>query len=170
MGGPYSVGIPNQQNPVYDPTENQPLVRNYDQYSYNGYARVQNLIANIVLKETTGNNDATISLMATPIEAEQAKLDYFNEVVQGVLPLFLLFMYILPVFTIVSLIVKEKEYRTRETMRMMGMTDTPYWLSWFAYYTMLNTAISIIAWLVLCINVIGPSNPWWVFLFIWLYG
>lgn len=88
----------------------------------------------------------------------------------GILPLLMLFMYILPVFTIVSLIVKEKESKARESMRMMGMTDSPYWLSWFAYYTILNTILSLIAWAVLCINVIGFSNPIFVFLWIWLYG
>ena len=79
-------------------------------------------------------------------------------------------MYILPVFTIVSLIVKEKESKTKESMRMMGMTDTPYWLSWLAYYTVLNTILSLVAWLVLCINVIGASNPFYIFLMIWMYG
>jgi len=88
----------------------------------------------------------------------------------GVLPLLMLFMYILPVFFIVSLIVKEKESKARESMRMMGMTDSPYWLSWFAYYTILNTLLSLIAWAVLCINVIGFSNPIFVLLWIWLYG
>lgn len=55
-------------------------------------------------------------------------------------------------------------------MRIMGMTDTPYWMSWFVYYTLINTIMSLIAWLVLCINVIGPSDKFFVFLFIWLYG
>lgn len=66
--------------------------------------------------------------------------------------------------------VKEKESKARESMRMMGMTDFPYWLSWFVYYTVLNTILSLIAWLVLCINVIEYSNPLYVLLFIWLYG
>jgi ATP-binding cassette, subfamily A (ABC1), member 3 len=82
----------------------------------------------------------------------------------------MLFMYILPVFTIVSLIVKEKESKARESMRMMGMTDFPYWLSWFVYYTVINTALSLTAWGVLCINVIGFSNIYYVFAWIWLYG
>jgi hypothetical protein len=139
-------------------------------YAYRGYSMLQNMIANIVLKQATGVNAATISLMAVPEEADIQQLDPFSQVVSGVLPLFLLFMYILPVFTIVSLMVKEKESKARESMRMMGMTDVPYWLSWFIYYTALNTILSVIAWLVLCINVIGASNPWYVLLFIWLYG
>lgn len=89
---------------------------------------------------------------------------------KGVLPLFLLYAFILPVFTIVSLLVKEKESKARESMRMMGMTDFPYWLSWFTYYTIINTVLSLVAWGVLCINVIGQSNVFYVFTWIWLYG
>lgn len=131
---------------------------------------LHNLIANFVLKQATGKQDATISLMTIPMDAATKPLDLFSTVVSLVLPRFLLFMYILPVFKIVSLIVQEKESKARESMRMMGMTDTPYWLSWFVHYSLLNTIISLIAWAVLTINVIGPSNKLYVLLFIWLYG
>ena len=131
---------------------------------------LHNLVANVVLKISTGNDAATISLMAVPELATTTSLDAFSEVLSGVLPLLLLFIYILPVFTVVSLIVREKETKAKESMRMMGMTDFPYWLSWFVYYTVLNTVLSLIAWGVLCINVIGSSNPLYVFAYLWLYG
>ena len=67
-------------------------------------------------------------------------------------------------------LVKEKESRTKESMRMMGMTDTAYWLSWFVYYTMINTLISTLSWLILLYNVINFSTPFYVWLFFWLYG
>jgi hypothetical protein len=131
---------------------------------------LHNLIANIVLRISTGDNAATISLMAVPELSAAIELDSFSEILSGVLPLLILFMYIYPVFNTVSLIVKEKESKTKESMRMMGMTDTPYWLSWFVYYTTLNTIFSVLAWAVLCINVIGASNPFWILIYIWLYG
>ena len=67
-------------------------------------------------------------------------------------------------------LVKEKESRTKESMRMMGMTDTAYWLSWFIYYTMINTMISTLAWLILLYNVINFSRSFYIWLFFWLYG
>lgn len=53
---------------------------------------------------------------------------------------------------------------------MMGMTDTAYWLSWFIYYTMINTMISTLAWLILLYNVINFSRSFYIWLFFWLYG
>jgi ATP-binding cassette subfamily A (ABC1) protein 5 len=46
-------------------------------------------------------------------------------------------------------IVAEKENKVKESMRMMGLRDTAYWLSWFSYYTLLNTTISFFTYLIL---------------------
>ena len=67
-------------------------------------------------------------------------------------------------------IVREKESRCKESMRMMGMTDWPYWLSWFVYFTCINTVLTTTAWLIMCINVIGHSNYFLIWLYMWLYG
>ena len=69
------------------------------------------------------------------------------------LPLFLLITYIPPVYNMTFKIVREKESRAKETMRIMGMTDLPYWLSWLVYYTCINTMVTTLAWLVLLFNV-----------------
>lgn len=79
-------------------------------------------------------------------------------------------LYILPVFNTVFYIVKEKEQRAKESMRMMGLNDMPYWLSWFCFYTIQNTITSFLAWLTLSINMFAESNQFLIFLTIWCYG
>lgn len=71
----------------------------------------------------------------------------------GVLPLFMMLIFILPVYNTVFGIVKEKESRAKESMRMMGMGDTAYWLSWFVFYSIICILIVTIAAGVLSINV-----------------
>ena len=34
-------------------------------------------------------------------------------------------------------------------MRMMGLGDFAYWCSWFTYYTVVNTAISTLTWIIM---------------------
>ena len=67
-------------------------------------------------------------------------------------------------------IVREKESRIKETMRIMGMTDLPYWLSWFVFYTVINTIVATLSWSTLMFKVVNYSEPMYVWLFIWLYG
>ena len=51
-------------------------------------------------------------------------------------------------------ITREKESRIKETMRIMGMTDAPYWLSWFCFYTLINTIVTTCSYLVLTYNIV----------------
>ena len=88
----------------------------------------------------------------------------------GLLPFFIMVAYIPMVYNLVFKIVSEKETRAKEIMRIMGMTDLPYWLSWFVFYTCINTVVTTLAWGTLMFKVINYSNPFYVWLFFWLYG
>jgi len=63
----FANAIPNQQNPVFDPTRMAPDMNGFEQYSRRGYAYLHNLLANQVLKYSTGNPDAGIKLMTSPV-------------------------------------------------------------------------------------------------------
>jgi len=41
---------------------------------------------------------------------------------------------LVPVSRLISRISSEKETKIRESMKMMGLTDTPWWLSWIIMY------------------------------------
>jgi len=125
----------------------------------------------MVLRDASSNDDAFINMLSTPMPAEQIISDSFYSILSGVLPLFMLLIFILPVYNVVSGIVKEKEARTKESMRMMGMGDLAYWFSWFVFYSTISTVIITIAWGILCINVIGAgTNVMYVWLYFFLYG
>ena len=170
MGGQKSVGIPNQKSPVWSPTANVPDLTNYEKYSERGFAYLQNLAANVILKQETGIDSASIALMTLPENPTNMDSDSFAQILQNLLPFFMLLMYIPPVYNTVFLLVREKESRCKESMRMMGMTDWPYWLSWFVYFTCINTVLTTMAWLIMCINVIGHTNHFLFWLYMWLYG
>jgi ATP-binding cassette subfamily A (ABC1) protein 3 len=86
------------------------------------------------------------------------------------LPFFILLIYILPVYRMISRIVSEKESKARESMKMMGMSDTPYWLSWFTYYLIVVTIISILCIIILSINVVVYSSKGIIFAYFWIFG
>lgn len=106
----------------------------------------------MLLRQVTNKNDANINMLIVPMQSDLAIVDKFaamNSIFANLVSL----LFILPVFNIVFFIVKEKEQRVKESMRMMGMTDFSYWMSWFIYYTMINTVTSFVAWVTLSINV-----------------
>jgi hypothetical protein len=50
-------------------------------------------------------------------------------------PVFFLAMMMLYFVTMARGLVKEKELKLKEGMRMMGLRELPYWASWFSYYS-----------------------------------
>lgn len=86
------------------------------------------------------------------------------------LTLFILLMYIPLLYRTVYRIVFEKMTKAKESMRIMGMSDFSYWLSWWTYYTIVNTLLVTGAWAALNINVFPIQSSFILWITIWLYG
>jgi len=80
----------------------------------------------------------------------------------------MLLAYIPPVYNMTFKIVREKETRAKETMRIMGMTDLPYWFSWFFFYSCINFVVSTLAWAILLFKVVNYSQPMFIWIFFFL--
>jgi hypothetical protein len=109
-------------------------------------------------------------MMFVPYKADAYISDEFGMVLSNMMSFFMLLMYILPVYRLISNIVSEKESKARESMRMMGLSDASYWLSWFTYYLIIVTIISVLCIIILSANVFKYSNRGYIFLYFWVYG
>jgi len=145
-------------------------VGDYEKYLRRGYGTLHNVAANIILKLETGLDDAGISLVAKPMPAETNVTDSFTQVWSKIFPFLVILMFIPPVYNMISLLVREKETRIKESMRMMGMGSAAYWLSWYVYYTLVSSLIVVLAWGILMYNCIVHSSPALVLFFLFLFA
>lgn len=113
---------------------------------------------------------AQIVNMVTPSKVPVVYIDGLTLLLQTALTLFILLSYIPVVYRTVYRIVFEKVTKAKESMRIMGMTDLPYWMSWFCHYTIVNTILTTGAWAVLMINVFPAGSGFMLWAIIWLYG
>jgi ATP-binding cassette subfamily A (ABC1) protein 3 len=105
-----------------------------------------------------------------PYKSDAYIKDDFDRVLRTMLPFFMLLMYILPVYRLISNIVSEKETKARESMKMMGLSNSSYWFSWFVYYFIIVLIISIACTIILSFNVFKYSNRGIIFLYFFIYG
>ena len=147
-----------------------PNTDGFTDYLTRGYSVLHNLAANVILKLETDTAEASINVLSAPLPSNYDSNDDYGQIIQGVLPQLILLIFIPPVYNMVFMLVKEKESRIKESMRMMGMRDSAYWLSWYVYYTCVSTAIVFLAWLVLLINAIKYSNPFLILVFMIFYA
>lgn len=132
---------------------------------------MQNWITNSVLRVKAKNQTAPhISVSVIPFTTAPYTDDPFRYFLETNLPFFMLLIYILPVYRLISNMVTEKESKARESMKIMGLKDFSYWLSWFAYHLFSVTVISLLCIVILSFNVIVNSNKLLLFLLFWIFG
>ena len=113
---------------------------------------------------------ASIVTVAVPARLPTYTEDDFDKILIRVLSFFIIIMFVPPVYRTTYRIVQEKDSKVKESMRMMGLQDFAYWSSWYTYYTLINTAISVISWAILY-NLVFSKTAWWILLaMLWLFG
>lgn len=65
-------------------------------------------------------------------------------------PFFIMIIYLIPFLYVTSKIASEKESKVKEGMKMMGLRDSMYYLSWIITYFFLSLITSLFVTIVLC--------------------
>nr|XP_055031860.1 ATP-binding cassette sub-family A member 5 isoform X2 [Misgurnus anguillicaudatus] len=139
-------------------------------YWYSGFVRLQSLIDAAIIqmqtKRSVGNElKVRAVMMGHPGSVEVQKF-----------PHALISIYLVVAFTpfvsfLIVNVAAEKEQRLKDTMGMMGLYDSAFWLSWGLLYAVLVTTMSILmAVIATCTPLFSNSNFFVIFLLIFLYG
>ena len=131
---------------------------------------MQNWVANTILKHETKRSTAHITAMTVPMKIPPLLRDPFAFMLAIVAPYVFMLMYIPMLYRTTFRIVEEKEKRIRETMRMMGMKETPYWASWFMYHFVISMIISILISFISSYFIFTYTTVFTLWLLFFLYG
>lgn len=85
-------------------------------------------------------------------------------------PFFLMFTFLIPLYYIVSKLAEEKESKSREGMKMMGLKDSTYFLSWMTTFGIVIAIMSILVLIMTCFITFRQSNKFLVFILSFIYG
>lgn len=124
----------------------------------------------LILRDQTNNTLARMTIGYTPMKTPDYSSDTFLLNTVAFMPLIFILSYIAPVFRVIALVVAEKESKVREGMRMMGLKDSAYWISWFLQYLIINVVIALGVAGIACGWLFIYTSYGLFFLFIFLYG
>ncbi|KAK6171363.1 hypothetical protein SNE40_019569 [Patella caerulea] len=92
-------------------------------------------------------------------------------IIQTLASIYFVFAYSLFINFLTTNIVAEKEKKIREGMKMMGLKDVVFWLSWSLIYAALILLVTIIVIIIAyASNFLPNSNIFLLFLMLFLYG
>ncbi|XP_035262804.1 ATP-binding cassette sub-family A member 5 [Anguilla anguilla] len=140
-------------------------------YWYTGFIWLQSHIDAAIIQMQTKQDvwqamsGLQVVMMGQPGRVEMQK---FSHVVSSI---YLVLAFTPFVSFLIANVAAEKEHRLKDAMRMMGLYDSAFWLSWGLLYAALVTAMSIVmAIIATCTALFPNSDVLLIFLLIFLYG
>ena len=128
----------------FDRFRSGPDMDSYKKYQNSGYTYIMKLINEYILKKETKNNNASINFGMVPMKYVNYKKDKFGVYVGFIIPFFIIIAYMSPLCLYVYRMVAEKESRAKEGMKIMGLGDGTYFLSYFLQFLIINVVVSLI--------------------------
>ena len=167
-----SHGIEDVPNNLKEPNEEMqqgPNMNDILKYSNNGYIQVMNIIANYILRESKRSTTAYINYGFAVQKYDSYKYNEFASFAGVYFTFFIVLSYLCPLILYVLKMVVEKESRSKEVMKIMGMGEGTYFLSYFVEFFVVNIiycfAVGFIA------RLMFYQIPYLVLvLYLWLFG
>ena len=159
--------IPNMRNGVFDKFSTGPDLAGYRKYQNSGYIYIMKLINEYILtQETEATTDAKIDMAMIALPYENYRSDPFSAVIGYFIPFFMVIAYMCPLCLYVYRMVGEKENKSKEGMKIMGLSEGTYFLSYFIQYVIITFIDSVIN--TFFMSLLFPHIPS-IFLFIILF-
>ena len=134
--------VPDGRVPANDEFQDGPDMESYVKYIGNGYPLMLRIISEYILqKEIDPSASVNFGMMAN--KYEYYREDPFGNFVGYIVPFFITVAYMCPLCLYVLRMVTEKESRAKEGMKIMGMGEGTYFLSYFIQYFIINIFYTI---------------------------
>ena len=121
---------------LIDPFQSGPNLNAYSKYQTNGYSYIMKIITDYIYSQEI-NNYTKINFGIVPMKYHSYRSDPFGNVIGFIGPFFIIIAYIGNLCIYVYRMVYEKETRVKEGMKIMGLTDGIYFLSYFIQYAII---------------------------------
>ena len=132
--------VPNNIKPLHEEMQQGPNMDDIQKYSDDGYIQVLNILANYMLKKKYSTSDSYtyINYGFAVQKYDEYRFNEFAAYAGVYFTFFVILSYLCPLILYVLKMVVEKESRAKEVMKIMGMGEGTYFLSYFVEYFIVN--------------------------------
>jgi hypothetical protein len=123
-----------------------------------------------ILNVTNKNITPTLSYAFVPMKYDSYVMPPFGEGTDMMLGYFFVLSTLLPLITMIGKFMNDKTTRMRESMKIMGINDSTYFLSYFAFYAIIQFIVSFGCTAIIKTAMFPRSNYLLVATFFFLFG
>ncbi|KAL3270830.1 hypothetical protein HHI36_021350 [Cryptolaemus montrouzieri] len=142
-----------------------------NEYYYSGFVALQALLDYTKIKIDTGRDDIKIPQILLEMFPKEAYTANWMVIFRVMIPLYMVTALSQFITYLLILIVGEKENKIKEGMKIMGLKDSVFWLSWFIIYAVFVLIFSIVCCILLfTLSVFQNTNFLLIFLLVLLFS
>ena len=136
--------VPDVMSGLFDQFKSGPDLDSYKLYQKSGYIYIMKVINEYILQLETNDPNAKINFGMVSMPYIDYRSDPFSSVIGYFIPFFIVIAYMCPLCLYVYRMVGEKENKSKEGMKIMGLSEGIYFLSYFIKYLFIALFDSII--------------------------
>ncbi|XP_015126948.1 ATP-binding cassette sub-family A member 5 [Diachasma alloeum] len=114
-------------------------------YLHSGFMALQMIIDMTKIRLDTGNSEVTVPDVKLEMFPKEAYTADWMLAFRVVIPLYMVLALSQFITYLLILIVGEKENKIKEGMKIMGLKDSVFWMSWFIIYSIFVLVLSAVA-------------------------
>ncbi|XP_030854731.1 ATP-binding cassette sub-family A member 5 isoform X4 [Strongylocentrotus purpuratus] len=169
--GPYlGSGSPNcySADPEYGLT--YPYQCPANSYLYSGFSAIQAMVEHLIVKLVTG--DSSLAMPDVSIRMfPKGQFDFSLDSLRITVSVYIVLAYMPFTAVLLTTLVIEKERKIKEVMKIMGLNNVTFWLSWIIVYIGIVFIVGlIIAGFSKAITLFPDGNFFLIFLGLFFYG
>ena len=157
--------IPTLRGGLFNQFQSGPDLDSYKIYQENGFLYIIKIINEYILTKESGSN-FQIDVGMIPMKYIDYRSDPFSAFIGYIIPFFIVIAYMCPLCLYVYRMVGEKENKSKEGMKIMGLGEGTYFLSYFIQYLIIALIDSIINGIIM--SILFKKIPF-IFLFLLLF-
>ncbi len=136
--------IPSNKQGMFDKLQSGPDLISLQIYKSGAYNYMMKVINEYILKNVTKDKFATFDYSVIPMKYWENREDDFGQFYGYVMVIIILMAYMVPLSLYIYKMVGEKETKIKEGMKIMGLGETEYLLSYFIQYAIISLFVSAV--------------------------
>ena len=136
--------IPNNKEGMFDPFQSGPDLISYMKYKNGAYSYMMKIVNQYILRKESHNNNAELNYGIAAMKYIDYRDDAFGQFMGYMIGVMIVLAYMCPLSLYIYRIVGEKESKIKEGMKIMGLGEGEYFLSYFIQFVVINLFISLV--------------------------
>ena len=129
---------------MFDPFQTGPDLKSYMRYKNGAYSYMMKIINQYILRQETHDDNYELNYGIAAMKYIDYRDDSFGEFMGYMIGVILVMAYMSPLSLYVYRMVGDKETKIKESMKIMGLEEGQYFLSYFIQFTVINVFSSLI--------------------------